>query len=105
LAAQLAGITVSFWWVILMAVGLSIGTAAVPSASLVMLTSMYSAFGIPGAITGKLLSIIIAVDPIHDRVRTVVNTWGDLTMIYIIQSKRGILSLIHRKISNKPLDK
>lgn len=93
LAAKLAGMTVSFWWVVLTAITLSIGTAAVPSASLIMLTSMYSAFAIPGAITGKLLSIIIAVDPIHDRIRTIVNTWGDLNMVYIVQCKRGIATL------------
>jgi Na+/H+-dicarboxylate symporter len=96
LAANLAGIDVSFWWVVLTAVGLSVGTAAVPSASLIMLTSMYSAFSIPAALTGKLLSIIIAVDPIHDRIRTIVNTWGDLNMVYIVQCKRGVISLLRR---------
>lgn len=96
LAANLAGLDVSFWWVVLTAVGLSIGTAAVPSASLIMLTSMFSAFAIPASITGKLLSIIIAVDPIHDRIRTMVNTWGDLNMVYIVQSKRGLASIFAR---------
>ena len=102
LGAQLAGITdISFWSVVLTAVGLSFGTAAVPSASLIMLTSMYSAFSIPAAITGKLLSIILAVDPIHDRFRTMVNTWGDLNMIYIIQSKRGLITSFIRKFLSK----
>lgn len=94
LAANLAGMDVNFWWVVLTALGLSVGTAAVPSASLIMLTSMYSAFSIPAALTGKLLSVIIAVDPIHDRIRTIVNTWGDLNMVYIVQSKRGIATLV-----------
>lgn len=101
LAAKLAGMTVSFWWVVLTAVTLSVGTAAVPSASLIMLTSMYSAFSIPGAITGKLLSIIIAVDPIHDRIRTIVNTWGDLNMVYIVQCKRGIATLVGKLFTKK----
>jgi Na+/H+-dicarboxylate symporter len=102
-AANLAGMEVNFWWVVLTAVGLSVGTAAVPSASLIMLTSMYSAFSVPVAITGKLLSIIIAVDPIHDRIRTIINTWGDLNMVYIVQCKRGILSLIlNLKNKKKP---
>jgi Na+/H+-dicarboxylate symporter len=93
LGAQLAGITdISFWAVILTAVGLSFGTAAVPSASLIMLTSMYQSFAVPAAVTSKLLSIILAVDPIHDRFRTMVNTWGDLNMVYIIQSKRGLIT-------------
>lgn len=99
LAANLAGMEVSFLWVVLTAVGLSVGTAAVPSASLIMLTSMYSAFAIPAAITGKLLSIIVAVDPINDRLRTIVNTWGDLNMVYIVQCKRGILTMITRLIT------
>ena len=101
LAANLAGMDVNFWWVILTAVTLSVGTAAVPSASLIMLTSMFSAFSIPVAITGKLLSIIIAVDPIHDRLRTIVNTWGDLNMVYIVQSKRGIASILRKMFSRK----
>ena len=101
LAANLAGIEVSFVWVVLTAVGLSVGTAAVPSASLIMLTSMYSAFAIPAAITGKLLSIIIAVDPINDRIRTIVNSWGDLNMVYIVQSKRGIVSMLSRLVGRK----
>jgi Na+/H+-dicarboxylate symporter len=101
LAANLSGMDVNFWWVVLTAVGLSIGTAAVPSASLIMLTSMYSAFSIPVALSGKLLSIIIAVDPIHDRIRTVVNTWGDLNMVYIVQSKRGISSIVGKLFGSK----
>ena len=93
LGAQLAGIVdISFWSVVLTAVGLSFGTAAVPSASLIMLTSMYTSFAVPAAITSKLLSIILAVDPIHDRFRTMVNTCGDLNMIYIVQSKRGLIT-------------
>jgi Na+/H+-dicarboxylate symporter len=98
LAANLAGMEVSFLWVVLTAVGLSVGTAAVPSASLIMLTSMYSAFAIPAVITGKLLSIIIAVDPINDRIRTIVNTWGDLNMVYIVQCKRGVVSMLSRAL-------
>ncbi|MDA7705545.1 dicarboxylate/amino acid:cation symporter [Rickettsiales bacterium] len=102
LGAQLAGIVdISFWSVVLTAVGLSFGTAAVPSASLIMLTSMYQSFSVPAAVTSKLLSIILAVDPIHDRFRTMVNTWGDLNMIYIIQSKRGLITSLVKKISSK----
>ncbi|MFT6331928.1 MAG: Na+/H+-dicarboxylate symporter [Lentimonas sp.] len=101
LAANLAGMEVSFLWVVITAVGLSIGTAAVPSASLILLTSMYSAFAIPAAITGKLLSIIIAVDPINDRIRTIVNIWGDLNMVYIVQCKRGVVTMISKAFRKK----
>lgn len=106
LAANLAGMEVSFHWVVLTAFGLSVGTAAVPSASLIMLTSMFSAFAIPAQITGKLLSIVIAVDPIHDRIRTIVNTWGDLNMVYIVQCKRGIVTMLSSLIKkNKDKNK
>lgn len=105
LAANLAGMSVGFWPVVTAAVLLSVGTAAVPSASLIMLTSMYSTFSVPAAITGKLLSIIIAIDPIHDRLRTIVNTWGDLNVVYIVQSKRGMLSMILRLVSKKHREK
>ena len=101
LAANLAGMEVNFLWVILTAVGLSVGTAAVPSASIIMLTSMYSAFAIPANITSKLLAIIIAVDPIHDRIRTAVNTWGDLNMVYIVQCKRGLFTRFLRLVSRR----
>jgi len=101
IAANLAGMEVSFLWIVLTAVGLSVGTAAVPSASLIMLTSMFSAFAIPSAITGKLLSIIIAVDPIHDRIRTIINVWGDLNMVYIVQCKRGVITMITQLINKK----
>lgn len=101
LAANLAGIDVNIWAVILTAMMLSIGTAAAPSASLVMLTSMFNIFAIPSAISGKLLSVILAVDPIHDRIRTIVNVWGDLNMVYIVQSKRGPLSLLRRLLRRK----
>lgn len=100
-AAQLSGIEISYWMVILTAIGLSVGTAAVPSASLIILTSMFSAFAIPVTVTSKLLTIILAVDPIHDRIRTIVNTWGDLNMVYIVQSKRGPLTLFKKLISKK----
>jgi len=96
LAAQLSGLDVNVWMVILTAVGLSVGTAAVPSASLIILTSMFNAFTIPAAVTSKLLTVILAVDPIHDRIRTIVNTWGDLNMVYIVQSKRGPFTIIRR---------
>ena len=79
LAANLAGMEVSFVWVVLTAVGLSVGTAAVPSASLIMLTSMYSAFAIPVAITGKLLSIIIVVSVVFGLAFNYLNLmyWAD----------------------------
>jgi len=107
LAANLAGMDVNVWMVALTAITLSVGTAAAPSASLVMLTSMFNAFSIPVAITGKLLSIILAVDPIHDRIRTIVNVWGDLNMVYIVQSKRGPLTLLKKlfKKSKKVVEK
>lgn len=102
LGAQLAGVMdISFWSVVLTAIGLSFGTAAVPSASLIMLTSMYQSFAIPATVTSKLISIILAVDPIHDRFRTMVNTWGDLNMIYIVQSKRGLITQFIQKFFPK----
>lgn len=100
LAATLSGVDVNIWMVIATAIGLSIGTAAVPSASLIILASMFDAFAIPAIVASKLLTIILAIDPIHDRIRTIVNTWGDLNMAYIVQSKRGPLTLL-KKIFKK----
>jgi Na+/H+-dicarboxylate symporter len=63
----------------------SIGTAAVPSAGLVMLVIVLQAIGIPTA----GLALILAPDRILDMCRTVVNITGDATVATVVASTEG----------------
>ncbi|MBN1337372.1 MAG: dicarboxylate/amino acid:cation symporter [Deltaproteobacteria bacterium] len=59
--------------VLVLAVLASIGTAAIPSASLVMIAVVLSAVGLP--LEG--IGLILALDRLLDMARTTVNVWGD----------------------------
>jgi Na+/H+-dicarboxylate symporter len=63
----------------------SIGTAAVPSAGLVMLVIVLQAIGVPTA----GLALILAPDRILDMCRTVVNITGDATVATVVASTEG----------------
>lgn len=63
----------------------SIGAAGIPSASLVMLSVVLSAIGVP--IEG--VAIIIAFDRILDMARTVVNVTGDATVAVLVDKSEG----------------
>jgi Na+/H+-dicarboxylate symporter len=67
----------------------SIGTAAVPGASLVMLIIMMQTVGLNPA----WIAIIFPVDRILDMTRTVANITGDATVATLIASSEGELSL------------
>jgi Na+/H+-dicarboxylate symporter len=66
----------------------SIGTAAVPSAGIVMLVIILEAVGIPSA----GIALILGVDRILDMCRTVTNVTGDLTVATVIASLEGQLT-------------
>jgi Na+/H+-dicarboxylate symporter len=66
----------------------SIGTAAVPSAGLVMLIVVLQSVGLNPA----WIAIIIPVDRILDMCRTVVNVTGDMTISTIIAKTEGDLN-------------
>ncbi|MCX2681375.1 dicarboxylate/amino acid:cation symporter [Galbibacter sp. EGI 63066] len=65
----------------------SIGTAAVPSAGLVMLIIVLQSVGLNPAWIG----IILPVDRILDMLRTVVNVTGDATVCSVIAKSEGLL--------------
>ena len=73
--------------VILTATLASIGSAAVPSAGLVMLILVLESVGLPGA----WIAIIFPVDRILDMCRTVVNVTGDATVSTVIAHSEGEL--------------
>lgn len=74
--------------IILTATLASIGTAAVPSAGIVMLVIILESVGVPGA----GIALILGVDRILDMVRTVTNITGDATVAMIIAESEGALA-------------
>lgn len=74
--------------IVLTAVLASIGTAAVPSAGIIMLVIILEAIGVPSA----GIALIIGVDRILDMLRTVTNITGDATVSILIAATEGQLS-------------
>ncbi|GBD02416.1 Proton/glutamate-aspartate symporter [bacterium HR18] len=66
--------------ILLTAVLASIGTAAVPSAGIVMLVIILESVGVPSA----GIALILGVDRILDMCRTVTNVTGDLTVASVV---------------------
>jgi Na+/H+-dicarboxylate symporter len=75
--------------VIITAVLASIGTAAVPSVGLVMLTMVFSQVGLP--VEG--IAIILGVDRLLDMVRTAVNVSGDAVVTTIVAKSENCIDL------------
>ncbi|MDX1739908.1 MAG: dicarboxylate/amino acid:cation symporter [Rhodothermales bacterium] len=75
--------------IVLTAMLASIGTAAVPSAGIVMLVIILEAVGVPG----QGIALILGVDRILDMMRTVVNVTGDATVATVVASSEGQLDL------------
>ena len=75
--------------IVLTAVLASIGTAAVPSAGIVMLVIILETVHIPAA----SIALILGVDRILDMCRTVVNITGDATVATIVASSENQLHL------------
>ncbi len=74
--------------IVLTAVLASIGTAAVPSAGIVMLVIILEAVNIPAA----GIALILGVDRPLDMCRTVTNITGDLTVASIVAESEGQLT-------------
>lgn len=75
--------------IVLTAVLASIGTAAVPSAGIIMLVIILEAIHVPSS----GIALILGVDRILDMMRTVVNVTGDATVANIVAASEGQLSL------------
>ena len=88
--AQTIGITLGVMdqlEIILLAVLASIGTAAVPSAGIIMLIIILQSVGVPAA----GIALILGVDRILDMCRTVCNVTGDATVATLVASSEGQL--------------
>jgi len=78
------GLSLSFSSIMLMVITAtisSIGTAPIPSASLVLTGTIADAAGVP---LGQVFGVIVAVDWLRDRVRTCVNVMGDSIAVGIL---------------------
>lgn len=71
--------------ILLTAVLTSIGTAAIPMASLVIITIILNIFGLPF----EMIAVILPVDRILDMLRTSVNVWSDSCGAVIIARSEG----------------
>ncbi|GAB6933452.1 dicarboxylate/amino acid:cation symporter [Calditerricola satsumensis] len=83
--AQAYGVDLTLWQqatIVLTATLASIGTAAVPSAGLVMLTMVLTAVGLP--VEG--IALVMGVDRLVDMCRTVVNITGDACVAVCVAS-------------------
>ena len=81
--SHLAGVNLSFMDQILLGitvVALSVGVAALPSASLVMMVVILNQIGLPV----EYIALIVAVDRILDMARTSLNVTSDLVVVKII---------------------
>ena len=73
--------------IILLAVLASIGTAAVPSAGIIMLVIILQSVGVPAA----GIALILGVDRILDMLRTVTNITGDATVATLVAASENQL--------------
>ena len=86
--AQAMGLSLDFTdqlTIIFTAVLASIGTAAVPSAGIIMLVIILESIGVPAA----GIALILGVDRILDMCRTVTNVTGDATVATVIAVSEG----------------
>jgi Na+/H+-dicarboxylate symporters len=65
----------------------SVGTAALPSASLIMLVGVLSSVGLPLEIIG----LVAGVDVVSDMMRTMTNVTGDLTCTTVMAKVNGLM--------------
>ncbi|MGB5419487.1 dicarboxylate/amino acid:cation symporter [Algibacter sp.] len=77
--------------IVLTALLASIGSAAVPSAGMVMLVIVLESIGFPSELLPIGLALIFAVDRPLDMCRTVVNVTGDATVAMIVAKSLGKL--------------
>lgn len=101
IAADIQGIDLGYWEIIPYVVAYSCAAAAVPSAAIVLITAIYTLIGIEPSLTLQILGLMIAVDWINDRVRTLINVSGDLLAILLSLNERSPLQLVV-KLFKKP---
>ncbi|MEA1891580.1 MAG: dicarboxylate/amino acid:cation symporter [Campylobacterota bacterium] len=95
--SHLAGVDLSFMEQILLGVtvvALSVGVAALPSASLVMMVVILNQVGLPV----EYIALIVAVDRILDMARTSLNVTSDLVVVKIVDQMQKYKKLKERDV-------
>ena len=93
-AAQVFGIqlTLGDYGLIALTTALvSVGTAAVPSASLFLLAAVLEVIGVSGAQIGLVIGFVLPFDRLLDMWRTTVNVTGDLAVATAVAASEGEL--------------
>lgn len=91
-AANIAGVSLTLgqqFSILATALLASIGTAGVPSASLVMMTAVLTQVGLPL----EVIAMIAGIDPLLDRLRTMNNVVGDLAVSTVVGKWNDALDL------------
>ncbi|WP_083870324.1 dicarboxylate/amino acid:cation symporter [Haloterrigena salina] len=91
-AANMVGVSLTLveqFTILLTALLASIGTAGVPSASLVMMTAVLTQVGLPLEVIG----MIAGIDPLLDRLRTMNNIAGDLAVTTVVAKWNDAIDL------------
>ncbi|WP_121744039.1 dicarboxylate/amino acid:cation symporter [Natronorubrum halophilum] len=91
-AANIAGVSLTLveqLTILLTALLMSIGTAGVPSASLVMMAAVLTQVGLPLEVIG----MIAGIDPLLDRLRTMNNIAGDLAVTTVVAKWNDAIDL------------
>jgi len=94
--AHLAGVQMGFGEQLLLGVtivALSVGVAALPSASLVMMVVILNQIGLPV----EYIALVVAVDRILDMCRTSLNVTSDLVVLKIVDQ------VVKRKVATNPM--
>jgi len=93
-AAQIFNVDLSFadyGAIVLTATLVSIGSAGIPSASLVLMGIVLSSVGFSAEQIGIVLGLIWGVDRIMDMMRTLTNITGDVTVAVLVSKSEGAL--------------
>jgi Na+/H+-dicarboxylate symporter len=95
--AQAYGLDLSFttqFTIVLIALLTSIGVAGIPSASLVAITIILAAIGLPL----EALGLIMAVDRVLDMCRTAVNIFSDSVVAVVIGRMEGEEGILQKEL-------
>ncbi|AHG02361.1 amino acid transporter (plasmid) [Halostagnicola larsenii XH-48] len=91
-AANIAGVSLTLFeqlGILLTALLMSVGTAGVPSASLIMMAAVLTQVGLPLEVIG----MIAGIDPLLDRLRTMNNIAGDLAVTTVVAKWNDAIDL------------
>ncbi|MFC6768964.1 dicarboxylate/amino acid:cation symporter [Natrinema soli] len=102
-AANMVGVSLTLveqFAILLTALLASIGTAGVPSASLVMMTAVLTQVGLPLEVIG----MIAGIDPLLDRLRTMNNIAGDLAVTTAVAKWNDAIDLTNGVWADTPAE-